>query len=106
MFIINNISVIRTGLHTIDNSKYLAGPWHPAFRELCDAEIYLENALKLLEEKGEYIIYVGKNSLSKMLGQRRNNIKILEKKGFNCIVKEIDNLEPFQIKIEKVGVCE
>ncbi len=105
MFSLHNISVIRTGLHTIDNSKYLAGPWHPAFRELCDSEIYLKNALNILREKGEYIIYVAKNSLSKMLGQRRNNIKILEEKGFKCRVYEAENLEPFQIKIEKVGVC-
>ncbi len=104
LFRSNNISVIRTGLHTIDNSKYLAGPWHPAFKELCDSEIYLKIALNTIKEKGEYIIYVSKNSLSKMLGQRRKNIIFLQEKGFKCTVKEIENLKPFQIKIEKVGV--
>ncbi len=81
-----NINVIRTGLHTIDTERFVAGPWHPSFKELCDARIFLNNALGHLNEKGEYEIYVNDKSLSKMIGQKRENIEKLENLGYKCKV--------------------
>lgn len=104
MFKENDISVIRTGLHTIDESKYLAGPWHPAFRELCDSEIYLKKALLKLDEAGDYNIYVARGSVSKMSGQKRKNLEVLRKLGYNCKVIENELLDQFEIKTERVGV--
>lgn len=103
MFSASGISVIRTGLHTIDEEKYLAGPWHPAFRELCDAQVYLEIAKNTLNEQGEYIIYVKKGSLSKMSGQKRKNVQALKQLGFNCKIAEDEALKDFEIKVERVG---
>ncbi len=105
MFSAENISVIRTGLHAINEEKYLSGPWHPAFRELCDSEIYLENAKNALKDKGDYIIYVNKGSVSKMIGQKRKNIEALRELGFNCKIIEDNSLGLFEIKTEMVGVC-
>lgn len=44
MFRENNIKVIRLGLHSGGNvdEGYLAGAYHPAFRELCEGKIYLK----------------------------------------------------------------
>lgn len=103
MFYSHNISVIRTGLHTIDETKYLAGPWHPAFRELCESEIYFEKAESTLKEKGDYIIHVKKGSLSKMSGQKRRNIEKLKTLGYNCRIAEDNSLKAFEIKTERVG---
>lgn len=103
MFMAADISVIRTGLHTIDEAKYLAGPWHPAFRELCDAQIYFEEAKNALKEKGDYIIYVKKGSISKMNGQKRKNIEALRQLGYNCKVIEDNALKEFEIITERVG---
>ena len=47
------IRVIRVGLHSIDESSYVSGPWHPAFSELCESERYLELMLSSLRETGE-----------------------------------------------------
>ncbi len=102
MFYENDISVIRIGLHTVDEAKYLSGPWHPAFRELCEAEIYLEKVKNALTVKGDYIIYVKKGSLSKMNGQKRKNIEVLKNLGYNCRVAEDETLQEFQIKTERV----
>ena len=52
MFTENGIKVIRLGLHSIENEAYIAGPWHPAFSELCQSQIMLNKAIKLLKEKG------------------------------------------------------
>lgn len=96
----NKINVIRTGLHSIDLDRYVAGPWHPAFKELCDAEIYLNKVLDSLKEKGNYIIYVPRGETSKMTGQKRKNIEFLKQKGFNCKIKEDITLNKYEINIQ------
>ncbi|MBR3300201.1 MAG: radical SAM protein, partial [Clostridia bacterium] len=42
-----NIKVIRLGLHSIEPNSYIAGPWHPAFSELCLSNLYFDKAKKL-----------------------------------------------------------
>ena len=98
MFKENDIKVIRTGLHTIENDKYVAGPWHPSFKELCDAEIFLEKAKNQLKTKGNYTAFVHPKSVSKMVGQKRSNIKKLEQLGFFITVKSDDTLGEYDLK--------
>lgn len=97
----NGIRVIRLGLHSIEENAYIAGPWHPAFSELCQSRILLQKALKSLKVKGNYIIFVNKSDISKMIGQKRSNILFLETHGFNCKVKAMEGLEKLEIKIER-----
>lgn len=97
----NGIRVIRLGLHSIENEAYIAGPWHPAFSELCQSQIMLEKALETLAEKGKYIIYVSSGSVSKMVGQKRKNINTLKAKGYDCRVKADTDLKDFEIRVEK-----
>lgn len=93
-----NIRVIRLGLHTIDTSKFVAGPWHPAFRELCESQIMLKQAISKLENmpQGNYNIHVNKSNVSKMIGQSKANINKLLALGYNCRVladEKVDNNE-------------
>lgn len=97
----NGIRVIRLGLHSIENEAYIAGPWHPAFSELCQSQIMLEKALETLAEKGKYIIYVSSGSVSKMVGQKRKNINTLKAKGYDCRIKATPELKDFEIRVEK-----
>ncbi len=101
MFTEANIRVIRLGLHSIENEAYIAGPWHPAFSELCQSGIMLKKALSTLAEKGKYTIYVGKSDVSKMIGQKRCNIVFLESHGFFCKVKEKEGLSNLELLIER-----
>ena len=101
MFNREGIKVIRLGLHSIEKDAYLAGPWHPSFSELCQSQIMLTKVLTCLFEKGNYIIYVGKSDVSKMIGQRKANIKFLKLRGFNCKVKVDENLNNLNFRIEK-----
>lgn len=101
MFTENGIRVIRLGLHSIEERAYLAGPWHPAFSELCQSQIMLNKAIKLLDEKGRYTIYVGKSDVSKMIGQKRSNISHLEAMGYYCKVKEKSDLSNLNLQIER-----
>lgn len=95
------INVIRLGLHSIEEGAYIAGPWHPAFSELCQSQILLTKVLTHLFDKGEYIIYVGKSDVSKMSGQRKSNIKYLKSRGFDCKVKVDESLDDLKFRIER-----
>lgn len=97
------IPVIRLGLHASPEIEkgYVAGAYHPAFRELCESRLLLEQALVLLKDhpKGEYIIRVAPRSRSKMTGQHRNNLEKLRESGY-C-VKLINDaaLGPYEIQL-------
>ena len=101
MFTENGIRVIRLGLHSIEEKAYIAGPWHPAFSELCQSQIMLTGVLPQLAEKGKYIIKVNGSAVSKMTGQSRKNIIFLASKGFDCRVVPDSSLSGLEFRIEK-----
>ncbi|MCQ2441359.1 MAG: radical SAM protein [Clostridia bacterium] len=101
MFYDADIKVIRLGLHTIESDSYLAGPWHPAFSELCQSRLFLKKAISLLGEKGNYTIYVNKSDVSKMTGQKKSNINALIDLGYNCKIMTDNTLGNYQIKVER-----
>lgn len=103
LFESHGIKVIRTGLHTIEQSRYVAGPWHPAFRELCDSKRYYNKIIKLLPQKGEYILHVNPKEISKVTGNKKANILNLEELGYKVNVKGDDSLEPMQVTFERMN---
>ena len=96
-----DIKVIRLGLHSIEKKAYVAGPWHPAFSELCFSKMFLDRALGMLTEKGVYNLYVAPLSVSKMVGQKRNNLNKLKNMGFECKVIPDSKLEIDEIIAER-----
>lgn len=103
LFELHNIKVIRTGLHTIEQERYVTGPWHPAFRELCDSKRYYNKIIKLLPQKGEYILHVNPKEISKVTGNKKANILNLEELGYKVNVKGDDSLEPMQVTFERMN---
>ncbi len=99
MFKEQNINVIRTGLHTIDTERYVAGPWHPSFKELCDAEIFYKKADEAISQQGKYRVLVHPSNISKMIGQKKSNIKKLKESGYDCIVIPDKTLGEYDLKI-------
>lgn len=103
MFERKGIRVIRLGLHSGGNVEdgYVAGVYHPAFRELCESKIYLEDAIKLLDgcEKGEKTLLVANGCISKMIGQKRENLEKLREMGFDCKVKERNGLKKYEVEL-------
>ena len=112
----NNVNVIRLGLHSGGNVEegFIAGPYHPAFGELCESEIYLKEAIKLLQEKyplknenlcsltksKNIIIYVNDRELSKMIGQKSSNKIALKRLGWEVTVKGLKTLKQYEIEVE------
>lgn len=101
MFNNAGIKVIRLGLHSIEPKAYISGPWHPAFAELCQSEIFLNMAKESLYEAGDYTIFVNPSDVSKMTGQKRSNLLKLKNLGFNCKVISDQGIIKNQIKVER-----
>lgn len=99
----NDIKVIRVGLHSIENGTFVAGPWHPSFRELCDSRQYLQKILSILQSKGEYVLRVSPKEISKVIGQKRYNIKLLEENGFKCRVVRDSAVKPLEVIAERMS---
>lgn len=100
-----DIPVIRLGLHSGGDTEaqMVAGPYHPAFRELCEGEIYLSRMQNELVSQpgGAYTVWVAPSEISKAVGQKRKNLLLLQKKGYACQVLPSPTLLPYQVRIEK-----
>ncbi len=96
-----HIPVIRMGLHAEEEmaGHCLAGPFHPAFRELCEGRIYRDKALALLQEKGEScaVLRVHPTALSKMVGHKKENIRTFAAAGYAVTIAADENVLPRQI---------
>ena len=100
------IRVIRVGLHATPEleQNMVAGAYHPAFRELCEGEIYYQKALDQLKKRSseQTEIFVAPSEVSKMVGQSKRNLKRLLQNGFAVKIKQAADLSPFEIKIQEV----
>ena len=104
MFHNENIKVIRLGLHSGGNVEegFVAGAYHPAFRELCESKIYLDKAVEYIKKNslsGTVIISVPKGETSKMTGQKRHNIEVLSSMGITARVREEEKLNKYELEI-------
>lgn len=113
MFTVNNINVIRIGLQPTENIQMgkdvVAGPFHPAFRQLVESDIYI----KLLEsyffkediqtKSKDLLIEANNKLISSISGQKSCNRKFLmQTYKFNkikIIGRDMD-LNKINIKIE------
>ncbi|MBE6728843.1 MAG: radical SAM protein [Ruminococcaceae bacterium] len=80
----NGIKVIRLGLHQIDKDDYVAGPWHPAFSQLCLSSIYAEKLKEKLSclNTGKYTVKVNKSEISTFVGQKKINVINFKNMGY------------------------
>ena len=77
------INVIRTGLQMSESLEkgYAAGPYHPAFGEMAKSRQILNRIKKYISENspGDITVSCEERLKSKLYGQKRENIKALEK---------------------------
>ncbi|MDW0100121.1 radical SAM protein [Clostridioides difficile] len=79
LFYVNNINVIRVGLQATDDIQIgkavLAGPYHPAFRELVEADMikdYLEFVILQNKNIKQMLVKSNKKNISKIIGNKKN----------------------------------
>lgn len=81
------IEAIRIGLQPTEELErpgtIIAGPYHPAFRQLVESSLFLEKMRSILKNRKEgndtVVILVNPGDLSDAIGQKRSNIRTLQK---------------------------
>ena len=104
LFYDNSIDVIRVGLHYSDSLKSgdVAGNYHPAFKELCENRIFLNNFLKQTEglDSKDVIVTVNPSSVSKFTGQNRKNLIELENSGYRVKIEKDRSIPKYGLKVK------
>lgn len=77
------IRVIKCGLHASEfvEKDMVAGYYHPAFRELCESEIYLQKLVSMSEGCTLLRITVPYKEISRAVGHKKSNILRMKEKG-------------------------
>ena len=105
MFEKAGIKVIRTGLHSGGDveGEFVAGAYHPAFKEICESKIYLEEAKEFIRKnkipEGRIEIRVSPKSVSQMTGQKKSNITELKRIGYEAKVTADESIEKYKVYI-------
>ena len=100
------VRIIRVGLHAseaLDNR--VAGPYHPAFMELCRSKIFLDALMAELKEKNltKARVFVSPKMLSTALGQKRGNVTALRQMGYDIEIKPDAEISGRTYRIEGAG---
>ena len=111
LFYLNNINVIRVGLQVTENIQMgkdvIDGPFHPAFRQLVESNIfrvildYYLNEQRIKTRGLILTLAANKRDISNIAGQSSANIKYLQNKyGFTKIKIYEENLDENMISIK------
>lgn len=96
------IRVIRLGLHA-EESLYehcVAGPAHPAFRELCESRLFREKIWAVLQQKtpSAVTVRVNPSCVSRAVGHRQENRTWFLEKGYTVSIVEDEAVAYGEIK--------
>jgi len=115
MFNKKKIEVIRVGLQNtdeitdpnIEGSEVVAGPYHPAFRQLVESGLWYDtivSKIKQLNVKVKKVqVTVNPQDVNNVVGHKRENIeKLKEMYTLDLIVKQDENIKQGKLELEVV----
>lgn len=110
MFEEKNIDVIRIGLQSTDeicnpeneSSQVVAGPYHPAFRQLVESRILYDEFLKDIHKLNNNVkvvnVKVNGGLINNFVGHKRENInRIKELYNLDVVVEKDDSVKKYSI---------
>ncbi|MFR2787265.1 MAG: elongator complex protein 3 [Clostridia bacterium] len=113
MFSDKNIDIIRVGLQNTDEisdpssekSEIVAGPYHPAFRQLVEAGLWydaiVEKIKKLNVKVKEVQVTVNPLDVNNVIGHKKDNVlKLKELYDVDLILKQDNNIKQGKSKID------
>lgn len=113
MFVEKNIDVIRVGLQNTDEitdptnkkSEVVAGPYHPAFRQLVESGLWYDSIVakikKLNVKVKEVEVTVNPENVNNVIGHKKENIlKLKEMYDIDLVIKQDENMKKDKSKIE------
>lgn len=97
MYTENNIKVIRIGLQPTEtiseNGDVVAGPFHPAFRELVESSLLVDKILKEMETYNKGEIHINPRDISKLYANKKVYFNKLKEKNKEILVKQDSSVE-------------
>ena len=119
LFVKKHIEVIRIGLQPTDTitnpdndkSEVVAGPFHPAFRQLVESgmwyDVIVEKIKQLNTKVKEVVVTVNPADVNNVIGQRKDNINNLrDVYDVNLIVKADEKIKQGKSKTEITKIYE
>lgn len=113
MFQKKHINVIRIGLQNtntikdpnIEGSEVVAGPYHPAFRQLVESSMWYDAIIEKIKKFNAKVkkvkIMANKQNINNIIGHKKQNInKLKEIYDVDCVVVEDENIKPGKFKIK------
>ena len=113
MFVKKKIDVIRVGLQNTDeiaspeekNSEVVAGPYHPAFRQLVESGLWYDAIVakikKLNVKVKEVEVTVNPADSNNVIGHKKENVlKLKDTYDVDLVLKQDENIKPGKSKIE------
>jgi histone acetyltransferase (RNA polymerase elongator complex component) len=108
----NNINVIRMGLQPTDNisegKDIIAGPFHPAFRELVEGSLYCDMIYDFCKDvQGDIFLRVNEKDISKVYANRKEFFIDIKKqlKTSNLNISINNTTDRGTIKVEAGNIC-
>jgi len=99
----NGINVIRIGLQpteSINEGKdIVAGPFHPAFRELVEGSLFVDMILENMREEKDATIHINSKDLSKLYANKKIYFNKLKEENKIIVVRQDDTIERGRIKL-------
>ena len=103
MYEANDIQVIRIGLQpteTInDKEDVVAGPFHPAFRELVQGSIYCEEIRNVLKDSKMGTVEINPKEISKLYANKKQYFNKLKDEGYKIKVITNEDIKRGEIKV-------
>ena len=113
MFNKNGIEVIRVGLQNtdeitdpnIEGSEVVAGPYHPAFRQLVESGLWYDaivTKIKQLNVKVKKVqVTINPQDVNNVIGHKRENVeKLKDMYTLDMIVKQDEKVKPGKLELE------
>lgn len=104
------VPVIRVGLQATEElqpgASLVAGPFHPAFRQLVHSRLCYEDVAVLAAGmSGPIAVRCAPGRISDVVGQRRANIEEFARQGLRVVaVHEDERLAPMELRVEEAVV--
>ena len=100
----NNIQVIRIGLQPTDTIReggdVVAGPFHPAFRELVEGSIFTDKIREELKNSKDGVVNINPKDISMLYANKKFYYNKLINEGYSIKVKTSHDIERGQLIIE------
>lgn len=94
------IKIIRLGLHASEEVKenMLGGGYHDSLGEMVQSRILLNQILE--NPPGEYSAYINEKTVSKLKGNKKSNITVLEHAGYNIKIIYDNSLSVNELRLK------